>query len=696
MNNKTWETFSIFISSTFSDMQAERDYLVNFVFPRVRYELRKRRIRLSIIDLRWGLDVNETDETIHELKVLEGCLKQIDECHPFFIGLLGDRYGTVPDSSIMSSATGGKISIASGSSITALEIFYGVLKREGQLKRSLFYFRNSLYSPENIIRKQKLYFDLKGKGLNVTKNKALRELKENIKNHFVKLISAGGLGSKVLDDYVKNYSVDWDKDKQQVINLEQFGRYVFEDIMRECKAQAGVKWKTPFKDKYNEEEYLLDAFIEDHSHESTITTLEDLEGQSKTKYFSGRVDLLKDIQQLFFNIDSNQWIYMLKGESGSGKSAIFSQIYRDLQENENKENFIVLAHSAGISPRSVSIIELLHKWNKQLSNVLELDYIEEYCLSKSDSFLERTNVLQNKNFSNFDKIRKIFDNLLFEVSKKNRVILMIDAFENFENSDIAKCLSWLNPENTNNVRLFCTTLSGTENDLIEYHKDSIYKKEIEDLNVKEIKTILENLSFQHNKSISPAVISTIVSKKENNHLAAANPLWINLVFDYLLTIGSEEFLKIYSEDEGGEFNSVFDDYVIKIINEFPNDPGRLFLYLIERAAQYFGEGITKGLFNYISCSRNGLRESDLKKLLNDNWKTDKFENIRCWFQSYLREEGSNKQWNLSHSVFRKSIYNKIKPEDRKIIHNSICSMLNKLPIEDNLRVSEIMYHMMEE
>ena len=105
---------------------------------------------------------------------------------------------------------------------------------------------------------------------------------------------------------------------------------------------------------------------------------------------------------------------------------------------------------------------------------------------------------------------------------------------------------------------------------------------------------------------------------------------------------------------------------------------------------------SKGLFNYISCSRNGLRESDLKKLLNDNWKTDKFENIRCWFQSYLREEGSNKQWNLSHSVFRKSIYNKIKPEDRKIIHNSICSMLNKLPIEDNLRVSEIMYHMMEE
>ncbi len=30
-----WRTFSIFISSTFADMQAERDHLKNIVFPRV-------------------------------------------------------------------------------------------------------------------------------------------------------------------------------------------------------------------------------------------------------------------------------------------------------------------------------------------------------------------------------------------------------------------------------------------------------------------------------------------------------------------------------------------------------------------------------------------------------------------------------------------------------------------------------------
>jgi hypothetical protein len=48
-----WRTFRVFISSTFKDMQAERDYLERFVFPRLREELLKRRIHLVDVDLRW-------------------------------------------------------------------------------------------------------------------------------------------------------------------------------------------------------------------------------------------------------------------------------------------------------------------------------------------------------------------------------------------------------------------------------------------------------------------------------------------------------------------------------------------------------------------------------------------------------------------------------------------------------------------
>ena len=72
-----WRTVRVFISSTFRDMQAERDHLVRFVFPRLREELLKRRIHLVDVDLRWGV-TSEQD-------ALEVCKEIIDECRPRFV-----------------------------------------------------------------------------------------------------------------------------------------------------------------------------------------------------------------------------------------------------------------------------------------------------------------------------------------------------------------------------------------------------------------------------------------------------------------------------------------------------------------------------------------------------------------------------------------------------------------------------------
>ena len=47
----TWETVYIFISSTFNDMHAERDYLVKRVFPELSEWCEERKLRLVDIDL---------------------------------------------------------------------------------------------------------------------------------------------------------------------------------------------------------------------------------------------------------------------------------------------------------------------------------------------------------------------------------------------------------------------------------------------------------------------------------------------------------------------------------------------------------------------------------------------------------------------------------------------------------------------
>jgi telomerase protein component 1 len=51
--SQTWKTVRVFISSTFRDMHAERDWLVKRVFPRLRELLRKDRIHLEDTTCVW-------------------------------------------------------------------------------------------------------------------------------------------------------------------------------------------------------------------------------------------------------------------------------------------------------------------------------------------------------------------------------------------------------------------------------------------------------------------------------------------------------------------------------------------------------------------------------------------------------------------------------------------------------------------
>ena len=56
-----WKDIRIFISSTFNDMHAERDYLVKYVFPELVEWCEKRRLRMVDIDLRWGVTKEESE-----------------------------------------------------------------------------------------------------------------------------------------------------------------------------------------------------------------------------------------------------------------------------------------------------------------------------------------------------------------------------------------------------------------------------------------------------------------------------------------------------------------------------------------------------------------------------------------------------------------------------------------------------------
>jgi tetratricopeptide (TPR) repeat protein len=120
MNEKT---LRIFVSSTFNDMTKERDVLVGKVFPMIADYCHKRKAEFIGVDLRWGV----TEEQSQAGETVDICMKEIDRCRPLFMGMIGERYGWIPD--------GAEISV------TEQEILYGALEASEETE-AFFYLRD--------------------------------------------------------------------------------------------------------------------------------------------------------------------------------------------------------------------------------------------------------------------------------------------------------------------------------------------------------------------------------------------------------------------------------------------------------------------------------------------------------------------------------------------------------------------------
>ena len=132
----------VFISSTFRDMQEEREELVKRVFPELRRRCEERGVTWGEVDLRWGV----TDEEKAEGAVLPICLAEIEQTRPYFIGLLGERYGWVPDE--IDGDLRDRLPWLgefAGRSVTELEILHGVLNDPAMEHRAFFYLRDPAY-----------------------------------------------------------------------------------------------------------------------------------------------------------------------------------------------------------------------------------------------------------------------------------------------------------------------------------------------------------------------------------------------------------------------------------------------------------------------------------------------------------------------------------------------------------------------
>jgi len=136
----------VFLSSTFVDFQEERSLLVKQVFPSLRRRAKSRGVDIVDVDLRWGVTAEQTEQG----ETLPLCLAEIDNCRPYFISLLGERYGWVPPADFYKPALLERQpwlkERMGGASVTELEILHGVLRNPEMAGHALFYLRDPAYA----------------------------------------------------------------------------------------------------------------------------------------------------------------------------------------------------------------------------------------------------------------------------------------------------------------------------------------------------------------------------------------------------------------------------------------------------------------------------------------------------------------------------------------------------------------------
>ncbi len=349
---------AFFISSTFKDMQAERDILHEKVFPKLRQIIRKYGDEVQEVDLRWGVDTVNMSEEESGHEVLKICIDAIDRCKPYLIVLLGERYGWIPGMSLVEGVGDTRISdrYEDEMSVTELEIQYGALLNNEAFEKCIFCFRDPSLI-EKIDEEERAKYCAESQHHEMR----LKALKKRIR---------ACENAVILD-----YSAKWDEENKTVIGLEDFEINVFALL------------KKMIENDFSENE--------PKTHDEMLK--EEVE-QIKRGYLSSYVRRYPEEFGIIRNIGDFEWntnvvsgtkekdCVVLTGAAGSGKSAVMAFVSAESE----KCNIPVITCFASASGCTTPI--LLKKYI--VSRLEEL--LNEHSNEKSKSYDERLRELDKK------------------------------------------------------------------------------------------------------------------------------------------------------------------------------------------------------------------------------------------------------------------------------------------------------------
>lgn len=593
MNN--WKVATIFVSSTFSDMNEERDVLNSYVIPKLNEYFYSKRISVHLVDLRWGVRTSEIEnEVARDNKVLTVCFDEIERSQPFFVAILGDRYGYDElDNDIIDSISykfDDSVSLHN-KSVTELEILYGsLLHPEIQLSNSVFCMRQTDYTgmPKEIKQEYTQ---------GVLKMNSLRDkIVENCRrfNH----------SENIIEYHVSR----WDNTTKrfELFDRIRFGELLYaklvNSISKHLERSEDANLSFPEQLLYDQETFLCSV--------------------DNAKGMNSRVTTL---------LEHSCQLNIIQGESGIGKTTLLKHLaqYLSLEWTSNTKH--ILYFNAGLSAKCRDVKNMLICWIWQI----------EKSLSEGIGDIEKLNL---------DELCTAFEFILQKgIEQGHEFLFVIDAYELIYKNAISESLSFLRF----GKKSFIATQFDTN---IHFHRDTDCQViNLPGLNLDEAKEMMMDLFVRHHKEWHSNLWDII----QNKFGDTISPLWIELAVDVLSSLSASDFLKIKAlQTSANSGDETLEKYLISLVNDFPNSVPQMFEYLYNKVLEEENWSI-QNLFYvwYIALSRNGIRESDLAALTKQIgcWDSLLFARIRYHFHSCIVEKGVDKCWGFSHEIYNKVI-----------------------------------------
>jgi WD40 repeat protein len=624
----SWQKVSVFISSTFNDMHAERDYLVKRVFPELREWCEKRKLRLVDIDLRWG--VTEEDATKHK-NVVKVCLDRIDECRPFFLCFLGQRRGWVPEKGDVSKDTCETYKDLKGllgnASVTELEILHAAvnpLNNKERSKYSFFYLRDDSYLkdlPDNppLIRKTYTNEGIQDKSERAIANKELMIWRDE------KIPKT--------KQHVHHYSSIWKKmanTPELCIPLHcQSSSPTNQDLWRKLwKTDAGIDVpdldiekhpdlarKARVFNKKISRGRLTDFTSEGKPFRAII--LDDLKKAIEERYPDHReIPEESDLQK---ELDQQEQFLHLNSEGFIKRAGDFKKLDEYAEENNGK--IFVLTAAGGLGKTMLLANWIDHYRNKKEGKNIALFY---RFIGASDRSTTVDSVLRyllreiQENFGLFedeipadhDELLRAWPNILEKIGKLQKIVIVVDAFNQLESglSDL-RWVPWKVPSGIKLIISFKREDGEAEN---------FYKKILENPNItvsevqpfyskKDRKRLVNTYLNQYLKNLDKYQIEAIINTQGTD-----NPLFLKIILTELRVFGAYANLtnKIWEGSYGEKPVSAFGE----VLNRLENDPA--YSLTDPRVAVPL-------LFGLLAHARHGLSEEELVSLFLQELKLKK-------------------------------------------------------------------------